>query len=375
MKHKAYKFRLYPNIQQEHLIQKTFGCSRFIFNHFLDKAIKDYESVGKMNSQYANIKELPNLKLTNSWLKEVDSISLQASVEDLNVSFKNFFNKTSEFPKFKTKHKSRRSYKTKMTNDNINILDKKNIKLPKLGVVKFKQHRKIEGRIINVTISQNASGHYFVSILVEQEIKEKPKTNKSVGIDLGLESFVITSDKEIFENQKYLEKSARKLAKEQKILSRRYEQAKKDKKDLDDAKNYQKQKLKVAKIHNKIVNQRLDYLHKLSTYLINEYDVICVEDLNISGMMKNKHLSKSIVSVSWHKFLELLNYKAEWYGKEIIKIDRFFPSSKTCSSCGNVNHDLKLKDRAWTCECGVNHNRDINAAINILNQGLIILNN
>lgn len=371
VKHKAYKFRIYPNTQQEILIDKTIGSSRFVFNYFLSLWNEEYSKTKKGLSYNICATMLPTMKKSDeySWLKEVDSIALQSSIKNLEDSFTRFFKKQNMKPKFKSKKNPSQSYTTKNTSNNIQIVDNK-IKLPKLKWVKFANSREIKGRILRATINKRPSGKYFVSILAEEEISELPKTNSSVGIDLGIKDFAILDNEIIYNNNKFTYKMERKIKREQRKLSRRQLQAKKKGIKLLDAKNYQKQKNKVARLHEKVTNQREDFLNKISTEIIKNHDVICIEDLNTKGMLRNRKLAKSISDVSWSSFVTKLQYKADWYGKEIVKVDRWYPSSQICSSCG-INTGKKTLDiRTWACECGVEHNRDINAAINIKNEGL-----
>lgn len=371
VKHKAYKFRLYPNKEQAILINKTIGCSRFVFNHFLHLWNEAYKTTGKGLSYNTCATMIPALKKTDeyNWLKEVDSYALQSSVKNLEDSFNRFFKKQNKAPRFKSKKNPTESYITKNVRNGIQI-DGNRIKLPKLKMVKFANSRDINGRILRATISRKASGKYFISLLVEENIQELDKSNRSVGIDLGIKDFAILDDGTVYNNNRYTTKMAKQLAREQRKLSRRYEQAKKDVKKLEDAKNYQKQKIKVARLHEKVANQREDFLNKVSTIIVKNHDVICVEDLNTKGMLRNHKLAKSISDVSWSKFVAKLQYKADWYGKRVVKIDRWFASSQICSSCG-VNSGKKTLDiRYWECECGAKHDRDINASINIKNEGL-----
>ncbi|MGX5792151.1 IS200/IS605 family element RNA-guided endonuclease TnpB (plasmid) [Staphylococcus equorum] len=371
VKHKAYKFRLYPNKEQAILINKTIGCSRFVFNHFLHLWNEAYKTTGKGLSYNTCATMIPALKKTDeyNWLKEVDSYALQSSVKNLEDSFNRFFKKQNKAPRFKSKKNPTQSYITKNVRNGIQI-DGNRIKLPKLKMVKFANSRDINGRILRATISRKASGKYFISLLVEENIQELDKSNRSVGIDLGIKDFAILDDGTVYNNNRYTTKMAKQLAREQRKLSRRYEQAKKDVKKLEDAKNYQKQKIKVARLHEKVANQREDFLNKVSTIIVKNHDVICIEDLNTKGMLRNHKLAKSISDVSWSKFVAKLQYKADWYGKRVVKIDRWFASSQICSSCG-VNSGKKTLDiRYWECECGAKHDRDINASINIKNEGL-----
>lgn len=375
IKHKAYKFRIYPNKQQTILINKTIGSSRFVFNHFLHLWNESYSKTKKGLSYNTCATMLPSMKKskTYAWLKEVDSIALQSSIKNLEDSFNRFFKKQSKAPRFKSKKNPVQSYTTKNGSNNIQIEGNK-VKLPKLKWVKFANSREVKGRILNATISKRPSGKYFVSLLVEETIKELPKTESSIGVDLGIKDFAILDNGTIYNNNKFTYKMEQKLKREQRKLSRKQLQAKKKGINLFEAKNYQKQKIKVARLHEKVMNQREDFLNKVSTEIIKNHDIICIEDLNVKGMLRNHKLSKSISDVSWSSFVTKLQYKADWYGKEIIKIDKWYSSSQICSSCGTNSGKKTLDIRTWTCKCGVKHDRDINASKNIKNEGLRIRN-
>lgn len=358
---KAYSFRLYPNKQQENIFAQHFGSCRFVYNHFLRQRIdfftanKECEKKGLTYNDTSKMLTELKKQTETVWLKEINSQSLQQSLRQLDVAYNNFFNKRTKFPKFKKKL-NKQSF---LVSQNFKIDVENNLLyIPKCTPIKIVLHRTTEGIIKSVNISRTPSGKYFASILCEVEKTIKPKSEGSqIGIDLGLKSFLVTSNNEIVDSPKFLRKSEEKLERLQQLLSRK----------VKGSNRRNKARIKVARIHEKISNQRKDFIHKLSHRLVSENQAIFAEDLHVKGIMANHCLAKSVGDSGWSEFIRQLKYKSEWNGVYFGQIDRFFPSSKRCFSCGWINDSLTLKDREWTCpECNHVVNRDSNAAQNIL---------
>lgn len=360
---KGIRFRAYPNKEQQNLINQTFGCCRLVYNKGLALRNDSYANGQKTgyNQTSAMLTALKKEE-TFSFLKDVDSIALQQSLRDLDSGFKNFFSKRAKHPQFKSKHNNHQSYRTINQKDNIRIVGK-HIKLPKLGFVKIKQSMEV-GHINNVTIERTPTGKYFVVLNVEFTPQVIQNNGSSIGIDVGIKEFYSDSNGNVVHNPKHLEKTMRKLIREQRRLSRKQK----------GSSNRSKQRRRVALVHEKITNQRNDFLQKESTKLIRENQTVCIEDLKIRNMIRNHKLAQHISSASWSKFFVMLEYKARWYGNDIIKVPSMYPSSQTCSCCGYKNPLVKnLGIRNWECPvCQTKHNRDTNASVNILNKGLEI---
>ena len=364
---KAYKFRIYPNQEQETLIAKHIGCARWVYNYGLERKIKAWTTDKKNLSKFDISNELPDLKKKEetNWLSEVNAQSLQSSLEHLDQAYKRFFKQKKGFPRFKSKHGSKQSF-TVPQHFRIKR-DEGKLVLPKFGDINITLHREFRGKMNNVAVSRTPTGKYYVSILVEATDKplkcKKVRESTALGIDLGIKDFAVLSDGRKIENPKTLNRFQKQLVKAQRDFSRK----------VKGGNNRNKARIKVAKIHEKTANIRKDFLHKLSHQLTHENQVgtLVLEDLNVSGMMKNHHLARSVGDCSWSEFVRQIKYKCEWNGINFIQIGRFEPSSKLCSACGSINKSLTLKDRNWVCtNCGTEHDRDVNAAINIKSMGL-----
>ena len=367
---RAYKYRAYPTKEQEVLLTKHFGCSRWIYNYALDKKIKSYQQEKKSLSRFEIQKDLPALKKAEGteWLKEVNSQTLQASLENLDKAFTKFFRDKNGFPNFKSKHDNRQSFS--VPQNGIVYFETNTISLPKFQKpIKCKLHRKFNGKSKTVTVSKTPTGKYFISVLVEvnEELPAlKPiDENKAVGVDLGIKTFATLSNGVEIENPKHLKRSLEKLKALQRKVSKKQR----------GSSNRKKAVKRLAVLHEKVANQRIDFLHKTTHYLVSNYDTICLETLRASNMIKNHKLAQALSDISIGKFNEILEYKAEWNGVNILRIGQFEPSSRMCT-CGIINKELKLSDRIWTCNsCGVKHDRDYLASNNIKRFAFINLKN
>jgi len=371
--YKAFRFRLYPNKEQSRRLVSTFGCVRFVYNHFLTRKKEHYEETGKTLSYSRCASELVSLKKEQQFLKEADSIALQQAIRHLENAFVNFFrNPQSGYPRYKSKKKHKDSYSTMCVNNNLR-LEGRYLILPKVGKVKIRAHREIpdDGVLKSATISRTPTGAYYVSLLYEykdvQEISGKASLNseKAAGLDFSVPELFVSSEETLHSDPEFLhryKKAQDKLRKEQKSLSRK----------TKFGKNWEKQRLKVAGIHEHIRNQRKDYLHKVSSQIANDWDIVCIEALDLKEMSCNElKLGKQVCDDGWRMFTEFLEYKLEGRGKKLIRVSKWYPSSRTCSSCGYINKELELKQRTWECpSCKKRHNRDKNAAVNIKREGL-----
>lgn len=367
---KAYKYRVYPNKAQEELIQKTFGCVRFVYNHFLEDRIAAYREDGVGRTFFQQNKLLTALKQEYEWLKEPDKNALQNALRDLNTAYQNFFRRVKSgeapgFPKFKSKKNDRKSYSTANSNGKDIRVDRKKIHLPKLGYIKARISRELPDgcRIISATISQDPSGKYYVSIGTEREVEdpvEELDQSNALGLDYSSPHFYVDSEGNKADMPHFYREAEKKLAKEQRKLS----------KMAKGSNNYRKQKIRVARAFERVRNCRMDWQHKESTRLAEKYDFICVEDINYQDMARGLHLAKATNDNAFGQFRGFLQYKMAERGKKLITIDKWYPSSKICRFCGSINADLTLKDREWDCSCGAHILRDLNAAINIREEGL-----
>ncbi len=361
----TYRFRLYPNKEQQQFLTVQFGHCRFVYNKLLEISKKEFEERGVKWNYYEYKKLLPQLKQEYTFLKQANSQSLQETVKNLDRAYKNFFEGRTDFPKFKKK-KSKQTIHIPQHFEIERVSKKRGLlKIPKLKTkIPIKMHRDIEGKIRSISITKIPDGRYYLNVLTKKEMQPLKPTNKTAGIDVGIKEFAIIYDGEntyTIENPKYLQKAEKKLIKLQRQLSRKQK----------GSKNWEKARKKVAKQHQKIVNQRKDFLHKVSTAIVKQYDAIVVESLNIKGMIQNQKLSKQIVDVSWYEFMRQLEYKAKWYGRQTIKADRFFASTKSCNVCGYKNDQLTLSVRKWLCPiCKTIHDRDENASINLYQIGV-----
>ena len=380
----TYKFRLFPTEEQKVLLNRHFGSVRYVYNHFLDRRNKHYLSakekqLAKKSLNYLDdAKALTELKqqTDTAWLYDCNAQSLQHSLKHLDGAFNRFYKKLGGFPKFKSR-RSKQSFRVPQT---VEIKEGKLYFTKFMDGIAYDQHREVEGEIQNATITRNPAGQYFACIGVIKDIQSKPKTEKAIGIDLGIKTLAIGSDGTIYQNIKPYRNLEKLIAQRTKAFERT-KRVKTDEIDsngkniVKDSKGRIKAREYLAKVYNRASNIRSNHLHQISSKIVNENQVIVMEDLNVSGMMKNRKLSKSIWDCSWSELTRQIIYKADWYGREVIKVDRFYPSSKTCGSCGYINSDLTLEDRDWTCpRCEVKHDRDRNAANNILRQGLNLKN-
>ncbi len=362
---RAYKYRLYPNKTQQAMLRQTFGCCRYVYNATLDTKIKAYKTDKTSLSEFECINLMTGLKSEYGWLYDVPAVCLVQAVRDMYSAYRMFFRTHQGFPRFKSKHRSKLSCRFPVPDCSVNQ-DLRCVKLPKIGLIKYKQDRRFKGQLRNVTVSCDGCGRFWVSCLVETgvaEPKPEPLTSQSkcVGLDLGLKDFIVASDGRKIPNPRFADVIDRRISRLQKIESRRQK----------GSRRRSAIRLKINKLYAKKRNLVHNFIHHVVNSILGENQAVFIEDLNVKGMMGNHRLAKSIQSVCWFEFVRVLDYKARWLGKTVLKIDRFFPSSKTCGCCGFKNDGLTLKDRSWACpQCGTVHDRDLNAAINILREGL-----
>lgn len=366
MIYKSYEFQIYPTKQQKVQLEKTFYCVRYVYNYYIDKTNKEKESKNlKFNFQEC-CDDLDELKKEKKFLNEVDPISLTMTLRFLNFAYRNYYRGIKNHPKFKSSKYHSYRYSTKNFNDSIKI-NENYIEIPNIGPIRYKPKHAIEGTIFQATVKHEPDNRYYITLLY---YCEKPnqlnKSQKAIGIDVGLKHFAVISNGQKIANPKYFDQNMKKLAKANRLLSRR----------VEGSSNWEKQRIKVGRIQKHITKQRKDFINKLTTQLINDYDIICVETLDILNMVKKGNWARQIEDASWREFIRQLEYKADWYGKKVIKVNHHYPSSQICSNCRCKNNEIKkLSIRKWICpHCGKELDRDINAAINILNEGLRQLN-
>lgn len=353
----TYKFRIYPSEEQKQQLAKCFGIHRFVHNWFLERRNTLYRQNQQSSTYYGDCAELTKLKKELPWMKEAYSQSLQQELKDLDTAFHRFFRKLARFPRFRSRYRDKQSFRVPQ---NVSV-ENKTLYVPKFKEgIKIRQHRKIEGEICYATLSRNKAGQYFVCICVERNIKKLPENINKVGLDLGIKSLATTSDGHVYENIKPYRNLETRLKFLHKELSRK----------VKGSKNRDKARLVLARKYQKVADIRNNHLHQMTHSIINENQVVVIEDLNVKGMLRNPKLAKSIQDVSWSEIARQLTYKAGWHGRTLVKVDRFYPSSKTCNECGFINQNLTLEDREWFCpKCKVEHDRDYNASVNILNEG------
>jgi putative transposase len=354
----TYKFRLQPNASQASRLSQHFGVCRYVYNHFLDQRNQSYRNTGKGSTYHKDCAALTVLKKELTWISDANSQSLQQELKNLDTSFNRFFKKQARFPKFHSKHKDKQSFRVPQ----FVVVKDGNIHFPKFREgIKFKQHRPIEGEIKYATVSRNRAGQHYVCICVEREMTKLKPNDNAVGVDLGLKDLATCSNGEVFSNIRPYRNLQRRLRRLQQSVSRK----------VKGSHNHARAKGLVAKLHQKIADIRNNHLHRVSRSIVDENQVIVLESLNVKGMMANRCLAKSVADVSLYELVRQIEYKAGWYGREVIRVGRWYPSSKTCHVCDFINQNLTLSDREWTCpRCKTEHDRDYNASVNILGEGL-----